>query len=61
VDDIAGAREELIAAKVELIGELVWANALFDDPNMAGFGWFSFRGPDENVYVIEQDGRPDAT
>jgi hypothetical protein len=61
VDDIVGAREELVAAKVELIGELVWANELFDDPSMAGFGWFFFRGPDGNVYVIQQDSRPDAT
>jgi len=49
VDDIAAAREELAAANVELIGELVWANELFDNPNMAGFGWFFFRGPDGNV------------
>jgi hypothetical protein len=27
---------------------------------MAGFGWFFFRGPDGNVYVIQQDSRPDA-
>jgi hypothetical protein len=39
VNDIVGAREELAAAKVELIGELVWANELFDDPAMEGFGW----------------------
>jgi hypothetical protein len=26
VDDIVGAREELAAAKVELIGELVWTS-----------------------------------
>ena len=32
----------------------------FDDPNMAGFGWFFFRGPDGNVYVIQQDSRRDA-
>jgi catechol 2,3-dioxygenase-like lactoylglutathione lyase family enzyme len=61
VDDIAGAREELAAAKVELIGELVWASELFDDPNMEGFGWFFFRGPDGNVYVMQQDSRPDAS
>jgi catechol 2,3-dioxygenase-like lactoylglutathione lyase family enzyme len=60
VDDIVGAREELVAAKVELIGDLVWANELFDDPNMAGFGWFFFRGPDGNVYVIQQDSRQGA-
>ena len=59
VDDIAGAREELAAAKVELIGELVWANELFDDPNMEGVGWFFFRAPDGNVYVMQQDSRPE--
>src|SRR6476620_5222666 len=61
VDDIAGAREELAAAKVELVGELVWANELFDDPSMEGFGWFFFRGPDGNVYVMQQDSRTAAT
>jgi catechol 2,3-dioxygenase-like lactoylglutathione lyase family enzyme len=61
VDDIAGAREELVAANVDLIGELVWANELFDDPGMVGFGWFFFRGPDHNVYVIQQDNRVDST
>jgi hypothetical protein len=60
VDDIVGARDELAAARVEMIGELVWANELLEDPNMEGFGWFFFRGPDGNVYVIQQDGRPDA-
>jgi hypothetical protein len=60
VDDIVGARDELAAARVEMIGELVWANELFDDPNMEGFGWFFFRGPDGNAYVIQQDSRPDA-
>ena len=57
VDDIAAAREELAAAKVELIGDLVWANELFVDPSLEGFGWFFFRGPDENVYVMQQDSR----
>jgi catechol 2,3-dioxygenase-like lactoylglutathione lyase family enzyme len=61
VDDIAGAREELAAAKVELVGELVWASELFDDPSMEGFGWFFFRGPDENVYAMQQDSRPAAS
>ena len=61
VDDIVGARQELAAAEVELIGELVWADELFDNPSMEGFGWFFFRGPDGNVYVVQQDGRPDST
>jgi hypothetical protein len=58
VDDIIGAREELAAAKVELIGGLVWASELFDDPNMEGFGWFFFRAPDGNVYVMQQNSGP---
>jgi len=61
VDDIVGARQELAAAEVELIGELVWADELFDNPSMEGFGWCFFRGPDGNVYVVQQDGRPDST
>ena len=61
VDDIVGARQELEAAKVELIGDFVWANELFEDPSMEGFGWFFFRGPDGNVYVMQQDSRPDRT
>jgi hypothetical protein len=61
VDDIVSAREELAAADVELIGDVVWANELFDDPTMLGFGWFFFRGPDGNVYVIQQDTGSDQT
>ena len=38
VDDIVGAREELAAAGVELIGDLVWAPDLFGSPTMEGFG-----------------------
>ena len=58
VDDVVGARAELAAAEVELIGDLVWANELFDDSNMRGFGWFFFRAPDGNVYVMQQDSGP---
>ncbi len=58
VDDIAGARAELVAAaEVELIGDLVWASELSGDTSMEGFGWFFFRGPDRNVYVMQQDSR----
>src|SRR3954454_3077278 len=59
VDDIAAARAELAAAEVELIGGLVWASELFGDSSMEGFGWFFFRGPDRNVYVMQQDSRTD--
>jgi catechol 2,3-dioxygenase-like lactoylglutathione lyase family enzyme len=58
VDDILGAREELVAAGIELVGDIVWANELFDSPEMAGYGWFFFRGPDGNIYVMQQDSRP---
>ena len=61
VDDIVGAREELAAAEIELVGDLVWANDLFDNPSLEGYGWFFFRGPDGNVYVMQQDSRPVAT
>ena len=58
VDDIVNARTELAAAAdVELIGDLVWASELFGDGRMEGFGWFFFRGPDRNVYVMQQDSR----
>jgi hypothetical protein len=60
VDDLVGARAELAAAEVELLGDLVWANEPSDDPNMRGFGWFFFRWPDKNIYVIQQDTRRDA-
>ena len=59
VDDIATAREELAAAKVELIGELVWANELFADPGMEGVRLVLLSRPDENVYVMQADSRPD--
>ena len=60
VDNIVDARVELAAAEeVELIGDLVWASELFDDTRMEGFGWFFFRGPDRNVYVMQQDSRTD--
>jgi catechol 2,3-dioxygenase-like lactoylglutathione lyase family enzyme len=58
VDDIAGARAELAAAVgVDLIGDLVWAADLTGDSSMDGYGWFFFRGPDRNVYVMQQDTR----
>ncbi len=61
VDDLMGAREELAAADVELIGDVVWAADLFDNPEMDGYGWFFFRAPDGNIYVMQQDTRSAAT
>ncbi len=46
VDDLAGAHEEVAAAGVDLLGDLVWAGE--------GFGWFFLRAPDGNIYCIEQ-------
>ena len=60
VDDLVDARAELSAAKVELIGDLVWASELFADASMEGFGWFFFRAPDRNVYAMQQDSRTHA-
>jgi catechol 2,3-dioxygenase-like lactoylglutathione lyase family enzyme len=56
VDDIVTAKEELAAAGIELIGDLVWATDLTGSTADAGWGWCFFRGPDGNVYVLQQDG-----
>jgi hypothetical protein len=58
VADVVCAREELAAAGFGLIGDLVWAADLFANPDLEGFGWFFFRGPDGNIYVMQQDRRP---
>jgi hypothetical protein len=41
-------------------GISVWATELFADASMEGFGWFFFRGPDRNVYAMQQDSRTHA-
>jgi catechol 2,3-dioxygenase-like lactoylglutathione lyase family enzyme len=56
VDDVVGARAELAAAGVELIGDVVWAEELFRNPQHAGYGWCFFKMPDGNVYALQQDG-----
>jgi catechol 2,3-dioxygenase-like lactoylglutathione lyase family enzyme len=56
VDDVAAAREELAAAGVELIGDLVWATEITGNSADHGWGWCFFRGSDQNVYVLQQDG-----
>ncbi len=60
VDDIVGARDELAAADVELIGNIVWAKDLTGDADDHPWGWFFFRAPDGNVYVLQQDGLVDS-
>lgn len=56
VDDIVSARAELAAADVELLGDIVWARELTGGDEGNRWGWFFFRGPDDNIYVIQQDG-----
>ena len=58
VDDILGARAELAVAGVELLGDIVWARDLMGGDESNQWGWFFFRGPDDNIYVIQQDGLP---
>jgi hypothetical protein len=58
VDDIARARAELAAAHVELVADIVWARDLTGGDQSIRWGWFFFRVPDGNIYVIQQDGLP---
>ncbi len=54
VDDLEGALAEIKAAGLEIVGDVVWASEAFDEPAMAGVGWFWVRAPDGRVYAIEQ-------
>ena len=56
VQDVSSAREELAAAGIELIGELVSAADVTGDPADQDWSWCFFRGPDGNIYVLQQDG-----
>ena len=56
VDDLLEARAELEAAGTKMVSEVIWAAEAFDNPAFTGFGWFFFRAPDGNVYVLQQDG-----
>ena len=58
VDDLVAARDELVAAGIEIVADVVWADEAFDDPEYAGFGWLFFRAPDGNVYALQQDHAP---
>lgn len=53
VTDLQEAREEIKAAGHD-VGEVVWASEAFGDSELAGFGWFFFRAPDELTYVVQQ-------
>src|SRR5215471_19148802 len=54
VENLEEARAEVEAAGYEIVGETVWAEEAFSNPNYAGTGWFFVRGPDRNVYVFQQ-------
>jgi catechol 2,3-dioxygenase-like lactoylglutathione lyase family enzyme len=59
VDDVVTARQELSAAGIELIGDVVWASDLTGNRSDEGWGWCFFRGTDDNIYVLQQDGLTD--
>lgn len=50
VDDVVGARAELEAAGVELLGPIKWLRDYPGSEEISDYGWFNFRGPDGNVY-----------
>ena len=54
VEDIEEARRDCVAAEVEILGETVWAEEAFANPDYSGFAWFFVRAPDGNVYVFQQ-------
>ena len=54
VEDIEEARRECLAAEVEILGETIWADKAFGNPEYAGVAWFFVRAPDDNVYVFQQ-------
>lgn len=58
VDDLLEARAELEAAGTEMISDVIWASDAFAIPSLEGFGWFFFRAPDGNVYILQQEGLP---
>jgi catechol 2,3-dioxygenase-like lactoylglutathione lyase family enzyme len=55
VDDLVAAREELIAAGVEIVADVVRAAEAFDDPRLDGWGWLDFRASDRNLDALQQD------
>jgi len=58
VDDLDAARAELVAAGIELVGDIVWAAEAFAEPRYEGFGWLYFRAPDGTVLCLQQDHAP---
>jgi catechol 2,3-dioxygenase-like lactoylglutathione lyase family enzyme len=53
VADLRDAHREITAAG-RLVGDIVWADEAFGDPDLTGYGWFFFRAPDDLTYVVQQ-------
>jgi len=54
VEDIEEARRDCLAAEVEILGETIWADRAFENPDYSGVAWFFVRAPDGNIYVFQQ-------
>jgi len=54
VDDVVRAREELEAEGIEMLGEVEWLRDVPEFEAVPDYGWFTFRGPDGNVYNCTQ-------
>lgn len=54
VDDVVHARKELEAEGIEMLGEVEWLSDVPGFEAIADYGWFTFRGPDGNVYNCTQ-------
>ena len=54
VEDIEEARRDCLAAEVEILGETIWADKAFGNPDVSGFAGFFVRAPDGNIYVFQQ-------
>jgi len=57
VDDVVQARKELEAEGIEMLGEVEWLRDIPGFEAVANYGWFTFRGPDGNVYNCTQGSR----
>ncbi len=57
VDDVLEARAELEAAGVEILQPTQWLRDFPGFEDVTEYAWFTFRGPDGNVYCCLQGSR----
>ena len=57
VDDVVHVRKELETEGIEMLGEVKWLRDIPGFEAIANYGWFTFRGPDGNVYNCTQGSR----